>query len=62
MWIKNAQVYRLPAPWAMSAAVLEVALGRQAFVPPTSCELLRQGWVSPRGAGPLGMSWPASGC
>lgn len=53
MWFKNLQIYRLPAPWAMTAAKLAEALAPLAFVPPTSSELLRQGFDSPRGDGQL---------
>ena len=48
MWFKNLQIYRLPAPWAFTAAQLEEALASQRFTPPSSNELLRQGWDSPR--------------
>jgi recombination associated protein RdgC len=51
MFFKNLQIYRLPAPWAMSAVVLEQALAPQQFAPATSMDLVRQGWASPRGAG-----------
>ena len=51
MFFKNLQIYRLPAPWAMSAAALEQALAPQQFTPATSMDLVRQGWASPRGAG-----------
>jgi recombination associated protein RdgC len=51
MFFKNLQLYRLPAPWSYSADQLERALWPQAFVPPVSHDLLRQGWVSPRRAG-----------
>lgn len=48
MWFDNLQVYRLPAPWAMTPEALATMLEMQAFVPPSSNELLRQGWLSPR--------------
>lgn len=48
---KNAQIYRLPAPWLMSADSLERALAPHAFVPASSNELLRQGWAPPRAGG-----------
>ncbi len=51
MFFKNLQIYRLPAAWAMTAAVLEQALAPQQFTPATSMDLVRQGWASPRGAG-----------
>lgn len=44
----NLQVYRLPANWACTAAQLEAFLAPHAFVEPSSAELLRQGWSSPR--------------
>jgi len=50
MFFKNLQIYRLPAPWVMTAAVLEQALAPQQFTPATSMDLVRQGWASPRGA------------
>ena len=51
MFFKNLQIYRLPAAWAMTAAVLEQALAPQQFTPATSMDLVRQGWAAPRGAG-----------
>lgn len=48
MFFKNAQLYRLPAGWAMTAEKLEQALSGQAFTPPASTELTRMGWVPPR--------------
>ncbi len=51
MFFKNLQIYRLPAPWAMTAAVLEQALAPQQFTPATSMDLVRQGWAPPRAAG-----------
>lgn len=50
MFFKNLQIYRLPARWAMTAAVLEQALAPQQFTPATSMDLVRQGWAAPRGA------------
>jgi DNA recombination-dependent growth factor C len=52
MWFKNLQIYRLPAPWAMTADDLTSQLSRNTFTPASSNELLRQGWAAPRGAGP----------
>ena len=49
MWFKNLQVYRLPAPWSISAEQLENDLAPQAFTPCSSLELQTQGWVSPVG-------------
>ena len=51
MWFKSLQIYRLPAPWAITADELAGALSSQAFAPASSNELLRQGWAAPRGAG-----------
>jgi recombination associated protein RdgC len=50
---KNLQLYRLPAPWAITAAALDHAIAFQAFTPASSNELLRQGWVSAREGGAL---------
>jgi len=47
MWLKNLQVYRLPAPWAFTPEQMQSALQSQAFTPACSSELLRSGWVSP---------------
>ena len=51
MFFRNLQIYRLPAPYSMTADLLASALAHQAFAPASSSELLRQGWQSPRGAG-----------
>jgi recombination associated protein RdgC len=51
MFFKNLQIYRLPTPWAMTAALFEQALAPQQFTPATSMDLVRQGWAAPRGAG-----------
>jgi len=51
MFFRNLQIYRLPAPYAMTADALAAALANQTFEPASSSELLRQGWQSPRGAG-----------
>lgn len=53
MWFKNLQIYRLPAPWAMTAEQLEARLAPQAFSPCTSLDMQSQGWVSPRDNGML---------
>ena len=50
---KNLQVYRVPAPWAITADQLANALAAQAFTPASSNELLRQGWEPPREGGAL---------
>ena len=51
MCFKNLQIYRVPAPWAMTAAALEQALAQLQFTPATSMDLVCQGWAAPRGAG-----------
>ena len=53
MWFKNLQIYRLPAPWAITSEQLEARLAPQAFAPCTSLEMQSQGWVSPRDNGML---------
>jgi recombination associated protein RdgC len=53
MWFKNLQIYRLPAPWAMSREQLEAALTPQAFTDTSSTDLQNQGWSSPRNNGML---------
>ncbi len=50
---KNLQVYRLPAPWAVTVDQLAAALAPHAFTPASSNELLRQGWEPPREGGDL---------
>lgn len=49
MWFKNLQIYRLPAPWAITADELESHLAPQAFTACPSLEMQSQGWVAPRG-------------
>jgi recombination associated protein RdgC len=53
MWFKNLQIYRLPAPWAITSDKLEACLAPQTFAPCTSLDLQSQGWVSPRDNGML---------
>lgn len=53
MWFKNLQIYRLPAPWAMTPEQLEAALAPQAFVACNSADVQTQGWVAPRPNGSL---------
>ncbi len=53
MWFKNLQIYRLTAPWTLSAEQLEASLAPQAYVPGSSLEMQTQGWVSPRDNGML---------
>jgi len=50
---KNLQIYRLPAPWAMTAEALAAALDPHKFTPASSNELVRQGWDAPRKDGGL---------
>jgi recombination associated protein RdgC len=53
MWFKNLQIYRLPAPWAITPDQLAAFLAPQAFAPCSSLEMLSQGWLSPRNNGML---------
>ncbi len=53
MWFKNLQIYRLTAPWTLSAEQLEAALAPQTFAPCSSIDLQTQGWLSPRANGML---------
>lgn len=53
MWFKNLQIYRLPAPWAMSREHLEAALTPRSFSESTNLDLQNQGWCSPRENGML---------
>ena len=53
MWFKNAQIYRLPAPWAFTPGELENALATNKFAPTTSSDLTSQGWDTPRPNGGL---------
>ncbi|MGS0741826.1 recombination-associated protein RdgC [Glaciimonas sp. GG7] len=53
MWFKNLQIYRIPAPWAISSEQLEGFLSKQAFAECSSLEMQSQGWVSPRDNGML---------
>lgn len=53
MWFKNLQIYRLPAPWAVTADQLEAALAPHAFAGGSSLEMQTQGWASPRDNGML---------
>ena len=53
MWFKNLQIYRIPAPWAISSEQLEGFLSKQAFAECSSLEMQSQGWVSPRENGML---------
>jgi len=53
MWFKNLQVYRLPAPWNVTAEQLQADLAPHAFQPCASLEMQSQGWISPRDNGEL---------
>jgi len=53
MWFRNLQVYRLPAPWAMSLDVLEQKLARGPFIACPSNQPASRGWVPPRRDGAL---------
>jgi recombination associated protein RdgC len=53
MFFKNLQIYRIPAPWSISAAQLEAFLAPQAFAKCSSLELQSKGWLSPRDNGML---------
>lgn len=53
MWFKNLQIYRLPAPWPVSAEQLAGHLSAQQFTACTSAEMQSQGWVPPRPNGDL---------
>ncbi len=53
MWFKNLQIYRLPAPWAMTSEHLEELLQSQVFSPGSSQDMQTQGWAPPRDNGPL---------
>jgi recombination associated protein RdgC len=49
MWFKNLQIYRLPAPWAITVEALEDQLARKPFHPCGSQDLETRGWSSPSG-------------
>ena len=53
MFFKHAQVYRLPAPYALTAAALIEFITHQTFKPCTPSEAMSQGWVAPRADGEL---------
>lgn len=53
MFFKSMQIYRLPAPWSITAEKLEASLLPQAFTPCTGLDLQKQGWISPRNNGQL---------
>ena len=45
---KNAQIYRLPKNWGITAEGLALHLAPQAFTPVSSLEMQSQGWILPR--------------
>jgi recombination associated protein RdgC len=47
MWFKNLIVYRLPAPWGVTAADLEASLQQRTLQPCTAFDLQTRGWVAP---------------
>jgi len=51
--LKNATIYRLSAPWAMTAEALESLLVPQRFAPLSSLEMKSQGWAPVREHGTL---------
>ncbi len=53
MFFKNLQLFRVPAPWEMTAEQLEACLAPQTFAPCTSLDMQSQGWISPRDNGML---------
>ncbi|WP_025915839.1 recombination-associated protein RdgC [Herminiimonas sp. CN] len=53
MWLKNLQIYRLPANYAMTAAQLNECLLSRAFVPCTGMDVQSQGFAPPRDGGDL---------
>lgn len=53
MYFKNAQIYRLPAPWAMQLETLAAALAERPFVECSSQQSESRGWTFPREEGQL---------
>ena len=53
MFFRNAQIYRLPAGYDMTAVRLSELLASQVFRPATSAELTTSGWVPPTKDGNL---------
>lgn len=49
MWVKNLNIYRVPAPWAIDRLELEAALTKRPFAPCTEQEHASQGWTPPCG-------------
>lgn len=48
MWFKNLQIFRLQAPWHISADELHQQLSRISFSQCAASDMQSQGWVSPR--------------
>ncbi|MDR1888526.1 MAG: recombination-associated protein RdgC [Zoogloeaceae bacterium] len=48
MWFKNLQLYRLPAPWDITQAMLSEQLSRGVFHPCGNLEAVSRGWTPPR--------------
>lgn len=53
MWVKNLNIYRVPAPWAIDRLELEAALTKRPFAPCTELEHASQGWTPPCGGDQL---------
>lgn len=49
MYFRNAQVYRLPVLWAMTATALAEQLARKPFQPCSSQDFESRGWAAPTG-------------
>lgn len=47
MWFRNIQIYRLPAPWNITAEALEEQLARRRFQPCGSQDQESRGWAAP---------------
>ncbi|QBP75370.1 recombination-associated protein RdgC [Herbaspirillum huttiense] len=45
---RNAQIYRLPKNWNMTAEALALHLEPQTFTPAGNMDMLSQGWIQPR--------------
>jgi len=53
MWFKNLQIYRLTAPWTLSAEQLEEKLAPLTFASCSKSDMQTQGWSAPRVKGCL---------
>ena len=51
MWFRNLIAFRLPAPWAVEAEMLEQKLSRRALQPCGQLDRATQGWLPPRREG-----------